>query len=269
MDLTHFMTTIPSWLLFLLAIVVGILAAELGAAIEAKREQKSPTDKSNPVGSLVGATLGLLAFMLGLTFSITSSRYNDRKHLVIEQANAIGTCYLRTSLLPEKQKVETRRLFGEYIDMLAGITNAKDIHANVTKMEGIQMQIWRQASSLKDENMDGPMRALYIASLNEVIDYFGERKTVVLTFRIPGSIWLVLLMLYLLNMFLVGSEASSNTKRRRFNVPIMTAAFSLVVVLIAAMDASTKEGQFTVSRQPLIDVQKMIHEENSTMFKVR
>jgi len=67
----------------------------------------------------------------------------------------------------------------------------------------------------------------------------------------------------------VGAENSGSTSRRRFNVPIMTAGFSLIVVLIAAMDASTKAGYFTVDRQPLIDVQKLINEENRSVIHVR
>ena len=268
MDFALLTTQMPWWLLFILTFAFGIITSEAGARIALWREIKNPQDKSAPVGSLVGATLGLLAFMLGFTFSITAARYNERKHMVIDQARSIGTCYLRTSLIPDKQKVESRRLFGQYIDLLIGVTTSKDIPARVAKMEDIEVEIWKQAASLKNEEMDGPLRSLYIASVNEMLDSFAERKAVVFAFRIPGAIWLVLLLLYLLNMFLVGSEVSSHTSRRRFNVPIMTAGFSLIVVLIAAMDASTKEGHFTVNRQPLIDVHKMIHEQNAMVFDV-
>ena len=113
--------------------------------------------------------------------------------------------------------------------------------------------------------MDPPLRSLYISSVNEMLDLFAERKTVVLTFRIPGAIWFVLLMLYLLNLFMVGSEVSHHKGRRRFNVPLMTAGFALIVMLIAAMDNATRQGQFTVNRQALIDVQKMIHEGNAKL----
>ena len=120
------------------------------------------------------------------------------------------------------------------------------------------MQLWNQAVSLKDEDMDPPLRSLYVSSVNEVVDIFGERKTVVLIYRIPESVWAVLLILFLFSMFVVGLENSSFKLRRNLNVPILTAAFALVVVLISAMDKSTKAGQFTLNQQPLIDVQQMI-----------
>jgi hypothetical protein len=269
MDFALFTTSMPPWLLFGATFAIGIIVAELGAKVAQAREKKIAQEKLTPVGSLVGATLGLLAFMLGFTFSITASRYNERKHLMVEQARAIGTCFLRTSFLPDNQKRETRMLVSRYMDILVGVTTAEDIHDRLARMEEIETDIWRQAASLKDETMDSPLRSLYVASVNEMLDSFAERKAVVLTYRIPGAIWLVLLLLYLLNMFLVGSENSGSKSRRRFNVPIMTAGFALIVMLIAAMDASTKRGHFTVDRQPLLDVQRMINEENRTIIPVR
>ena len=109
--------------------------------------------------------------------------------------------------------------------------------------------------------MDPQLRSLYISSVNEVLDIFGERKTVVFIFKIPGPIWAVLLLLYTFSMFVAGLEISAFQYRKNLNVPIMTAAFALIVVLISAMDASTKPGHFSVSQQPLMDVQKMIKEE--------
>jgi hypothetical protein len=215
------------------------------------------------MGSLMGALLGLLAFILGITFSITASRYSERKHLVVDQAKAIGTCYLRTDFLPEKQKIQTRRLFDEYIDLLIGTSRSPSFEKNISRLEALQAQIWQQTASLKDEKMDSPLRSLYVSSVNNVLDIFGERKTVVFIFRIPGAVWIILLLLFVFSMFVAGLEISSFKLRRNINVPIMTAAFALIVVLISSMDASTKPGHFTVSQQPLIDVQHMIKEETS------
>lgn len=257
-----FITSISPWLLFLITLLIGIGGAEAGAGIVRRREKKNGKEKEASVGSLLGAMLGLLAFMLGFTFSITASRYSERKHLVVDQAKVIGTCYLRTSLVPEKQKQQTRKLLAQYIDLLVGSPNASIIEKNNERLEALQMQIWEQTASLKDENMDSPLRSLYVSSVNEMIDIFGERKTVVLTFRIPGVIWIVLFLLYFLSLFVVGLEVSSYKIRRSLNVPIMTSAFALIVVLIAAMDASTRKGHFTVSQQPLIDVQQMIRNDH-------
>ena len=199
--------------------------------------------------------------MLGFTFSVAISRFSDRKHLVIDQAKAIGTSYLRTDLLPEKQKTVSKRIYHDYINGLVTVSSSDNIENDITKLEELQMQLWNQASSLKDEQMDSPLRALYVSSVNEVLDIFGERKIVVLVFRIPDPVWAVLLTLFVCSMFVVGLENSSFKLRRNLNVPIMTAAFALVVVLICGMDRSTRKGQFTLNQQPLIDVQQMIKKD--------
>jgi hypothetical protein len=259
--MTSLITSLPSLVLFIIIFVTGLLAARVGAWAASRREQKGIKEPS--VGPLIGSLLGLLAFMLGFTFSFTASRYSERKHLVVEQANAIGASYLRTSLIPYRQKNVTQKLYSSYVNLLLESTNTHAIDKNMAQLESLQSQIWDVAASLKDEKMDFSLRTLYITSVNQVIDIFAERKTVVLVFKIPGAIWVALILLFVLGMFVVGSEIGSGKMRRSLNVPIMTAAFALIVTLIAAMDASHKAGQFTVSQQPLIDVQKMINESAS------
>src|SRR3954463_8890402 len=157
-------TSLPPWALFLLVWLYGILAGKAGAWVKELKERKYKDDKPASVASLLGALLGLLAFMLGFTFSITAARFSERKHLVVDQGKAIGTCYLRTDLLPDPQKLATKRLFNEYMDLLVGTTNsAVSIQQNVTRLEALHLQIWNLAASLKNENMDPQLRSLYIA----------------------------------------------------------------------------------------------------------
>src|SRR3954471_23297675 len=94
-------TALPPWLFFILVLVYGILAVKAGAWGKGLKERKYKDDKTASVGSLLGALLGLIAFMLGFTFSITADPSSERKHLVVDQEKAIGTCYLRTDLLPD------------------------------------------------------------------------------------------------------------------------------------------------------------------------
>jgi hypothetical protein len=256
--MASFITSLPSWALFLLIFMVGILAAELGGMFMQRREQKNGERKDASSSSLLAPSLGLLAFVLGITFSITASRFSDRRHLVVNQANAIGTSYLRTNLLPDKQKLETQRLFRQYIDLLVNVSNAQNMEKNLSTLDALQLQIWKQAASLKEEKMDPVLRSLFINSVNQVIDILGERKTFVFIFQIPPSIWTVLLLLYILSMCLAGLEIGPVIRRKNIKLAIVTATFSLIVVLISAIDASTKPGGLTLSQKPMIDVQQMI-----------
>ncbi|ANE53172.1 hypothetical protein [Flavisolibacter tropicus] len=260
MDVATYITTLPSLVLFLLTVAIGELAAEAGHWV-AKRKTKDATNEGAPsLGSLVGAMLGLLAFMLGFTFSITSSRFANRKELMVAQSNALGTCYLRTSFLPEKQKEETRKLLREYVDILVKMKNHKDVMQGVVRLDELHLLIWNQAASLAREDMDSELRMLYVTSLNEVIDIFGERKTVVLVFRIPSVLWTSLFLLYSISMFVVGYETGSFRIRRVMATPLMVSAFALIVTLIANMDSTKSEQRFRVSQQPLIELQQMMQQ---------
>jgi CDP-diglyceride synthetase len=251
---------LPYWGFFIVVFLLGVSAAELGGYITRRR---AGSKEVPPAGTLVGALLGLLAFMLGFTFSITSSRFSNRKQLVVDQANAIGTCYLRTDLLPDSQKIETKKLLGQYVDELLETSQVKDLNSRLNRLDSLNMQIWKVTSSLKDKNMDPPLRSLYTASINSMIDLFGERKTVVFVFRIPGAIWAALFLLYLLSMFVVGSEIGSPKGKRTISVPVMTAAFALIVVLIADMDTTDKPGRFSINQKAMVDVQNMIKKDLS------
>lgn len=97
---TLFVDTLPLWLLFILDIGVVLLAIEIGWRHES--EQKSP------ISAMVGATMGLLAFLLAFIFGMAATRFDNRKQPVLQEANAIGTAYMRTSFLPEADRAEPR-----------------------------------------------------------------------------------------------------------------------------------------------------------------
>jgi hypothetical protein len=260
MSISTMMTTLPFWATFLIITVIGLLITETGIRAGRRKNQKESESEKDSLGTVVGALLGFLAFMLAFTFSLTESRFSNRKALVIQQANALGTFYLRTSLIPEKQKTEIRKLFREYIDILVDVRST-DIQQKVNRMEEIHSLIWKQTASLTNENMDGELRSLFVESVNQMIDIFGERKTVALVYHIPDVIWICLLLLYTLSMFILGFEFSSRKKRRIIDTPMIAAAFALIVALIADMDSTKRVGNFEVSQQPLIEVQKMVQHQ--------
>jgi hypothetical protein len=259
MNVINWITSLPPWALFLLTTIIGILAAELGIRLAQRKRQKEEGGEVASAGSLVGALLGLLAFMLGFTFAITASRFSDRKALVVEQAKAIGTCYLRTSFLPENQKQESRKLLREYADILVQMKYS-NLDKAIARMEALHLLIWNQTASLAQEKMDSELRAQYVSSVNEVIDIFGERKTVSLVYRIPAALWTALFLLFILSMFIVGNEIGSISRRRKLDTPIMAAAFALVVMLIADMDSIKGARRFRVSWQPLIETRQSMND---------
>jgi hypothetical protein len=258
MDFGEWINMLPLWALFVCTLLLCLGAVEAGAWLALRH---SPVkEPEGPLGSLVGAVLGLLAFILAFTFGITGSRYDTRRQMVLNEANAIGTTYLRAGLMPEPQGLEIRRLLRGYADIRSNLA-AKEINETLRQSEEIHGRLWSQAKSLAGEEMDPQLRSLLIVSLNELIDLHQSRKTVGLQHRIPGSIWLVVYLLSALSMLAVGYQAGMAGVRRMRGTPLVAMAFSLVILLIADIDRPG-EGQMRVSQQPIADVRQMMLEDS-------
>ena len=253
-DFADLLARLPLWAIFALTLGLCVLAEEAGGALSRLVLRRHPDrEPDGPLGSLVGSLLGLLAFTVGFTFAMAGGRFDTRKELVLQEANAIGTTYLRAALLPPKEGLEVRRLLREYTQVRLGVANGNTAEV-VAASERIHGQLWAQTRLLVAEPMDSELRSLFIASLNEVIDLHQMRKTHALQYRIPGVVWLMLYALTLLSMLAVGYQAGMSGVRRLRGAPILAVAFSLVLLLIADLDRPT-QGTLTVSQQPLRDVQ--------------
>lgn len=104
---------LPLWGLFIAILGVVLISVECGYRLGKFRLSRREQEKEAPVGTMVGATLGLLAFILAFTFGLASSRVDNRRQLLLDEANALGTTYLRAGMLPEWGE-EVRRLLRDY-----------------------------------------------------------------------------------------------------------------------------------------------------------
>src|SRR5262245_8168181 len=106
---------LPLWAVFVATVALVLVAVDVGYRLGSLRRSASAPEKEAPVGAMVGATLGLLAFLLAFTFGFAAELYQGKRAVLLEEANAIGTAYLRADFLPEP--ATARRLFREYVDI--------------------------------------------------------------------------------------------------------------------------------------------------------
>jgi hypothetical protein len=116
MSMSELLDALPLWGLFGTTVVIVLLSIEGGYWLGKFSRRRSEEEKEGPVGAIVAATLGLLAFILAFTFSLAASRFDARRQIVVEEANAIGTTYLRAGLLPNGRDVKIRKLLREYVE---------------------------------------------------------------------------------------------------------------------------------------------------------
>src|SRR5215475_2297124 len=93
---------LPLWALFIVILRIVLLSVEFGYRLGKYRRRRREDGKEAPLGTMVGATLGLLAFILAFTFGLAAERFNTRRQILLDEANAIGTPYLRAGMLPER-----------------------------------------------------------------------------------------------------------------------------------------------------------------------
>ena len=219
-------------------------AIEGGYRLGSYRHRQSGREKEAPVGAMVGATLGLLAFMLAFTFGMAASRFDTRKQLVLDEANAIGTTYLRTAMLTERRD-EIRALLRSYVDVRLEAVRSGRVVEQILKSEDIQGQLWSAATAVGLQNPDSIVVGLFVQSLNEVIDLHAKRVTAGLRNRIPGAIWVVLLTIAVLSLAAMGYHAGLVGTTRSIAIIVVAVTFSAVIALIANLHCP-QEGSLIV-----------------------
>jgi len=252
MDVSGILDSFPLWTIFPITVAVALLSVEAGYRVAHNRQQHSAEEKESPVGGMVGATLGLLAFMLAFTFGLAGSRFEDRRQVLLSEANAIGTTYLRAAMLPEPMRTEAKNLLREYVDVRLEAVEPGKMDQALAKSEELHNRLWSVAIATAEKERTA-ITSLFIQSLNEVIDLHAERLQAGLRSRVPGMIWIVLFVLAILAMVIMGYHAGLANSRRSLAVLALILGFSSVLFLIADLDRPG-HGTLQVSQQALIDL---------------
>jgi len=153
---------LPLWGLFGVTVVIVLLSIEGGYWLGQYRRRRSEDEKEGPVGAIVGATLGLLAFVLAFTFGLAASRYDARRQIVVEEANAIGTTYLRAGLLPTGRSGKIRKLLREYVDTRLEAVATGDIDKVLRRSDELHRELWKEAEAVGQEHPGSIVVGLFI-----------------------------------------------------------------------------------------------------------
>jgi hypothetical protein len=243
----------------MVAIIVVMISIEVGYRLGQIAHRRSADEKESPTSAFAGAVLGMVAFILAFTFGIVSNRYDARKALIREDANAIRTACHRSDFLPEPDRAEAKRLLREYLDARLAFAQSGNlaperVNAISTDVDGIQGRLWDMAVANARKDMNSDVAALYIESLNEVANVHALRMSVGVQERIVSGVWSVLASLTILGMMGMGYHAGIAGSKRSMSMLILTLSFALVITMIAALD---RPGSFLkITQQPLIDLQR-------------
>lgn len=245
---------LPTWAVFCATLLLVLLSLEIGFLIGRFRNRRSDVEKEAPVGSMVGATLALLAFMLGFAFSMAADRYDARRHVLLDEVNSIGTTYLRAGLFPQ-QRDAIRELLREYVDIRLEAARTGKINEGIRRSEELQAKLWAQAEALGQQHPDSITVGLFIQSLNETIDLHTKRVTASLRSRVPDAIWLTLFAVAAVSFSAMGYHAGLSRTHRSIAALAVAFVFASVIGMIVALDRPTN-GILRISQQGLIDLRQ-------------
>lgn len=250
---------IPIWLLFIITTIVFSIATELGFRLGKFMHERLKKEQNPQVDTILGASLGLLAFFLAFTFSMAGSRYDARKQLVLDEANAIGTTYLRAKLLPKPYSAEFQDLLREYVDARAQIQTGKMeiVKQVIVKSEELHDQLWSKLATLTENGNHSPITALFISSLNDVFDLHAKRVNAGMRNRIPISIFVTLYFVAFLAMAMMGYQAGLSGKRSPIAGLVLILTFAIVLTLIIDLERPRQE-IFSVSQQTMVDLKNKL-----------
>lgn len=252
-----FIDRLNSWMLLTATVAIVLASLEAGYRLGVFRHRRSDSEKETPVGEVVAATLGLLAFLLAFTFGFAASRFESRKELVIQEANAVGTAWLRAGLLPAPESAESRNLYRDYVAARLEGVQTGDLASVIRQSEELHLRLWKHAENAAGKQDSMVRTGLYIQALNEVIDLHTERIAMGTQNRIPAVIWIALFAETVLAMGAMGYHAGLTGTSRSLVAFSIALAFSGVIVLIADLD-NPAMGMIRTGQQALVDVQKMM-----------
>jgi hypothetical protein len=232
-------------------IVCALAAACFGHVVRAQSDRHQETagadrTSDSQEGYVVSAVLGLLALMLGFTLAMAVDRFETRRALVLEEANAIGTTYLRAQLFGEPHRARLSKLLLEYTDNRIALAraNRSDVPALLAVNDRILTDLWTATSAAFDTVAQLDFSSSFLDTMNHVIDLDLARKASRLA-HVPTEV-LILLSTYIVVTAGVLGYVLTGVRRQlagAFLVVLLTSALVLIMDLERATSGSIREAQ--------------------------
>jgi hypothetical protein len=241
-----------NWVFFALTLT----ATEVGFRLGRKVEARTPESIKSQIFTVEAGMLGILALLLGFTMSMAVSRFEIRKQLVLEEADAVGTSSLRAQLLPAPAGPEISSLLRQYVDVRVQYGNAGNDFARLEDLNRetarLQTELWTRTVTYAQQNPNPVRAGLLLQSLNQAIDA-GEARWMAFQNHVPESVIYVNAAVGLLSATLVGYSFGVNGRRNIFSMFMLAVSISLVLAVIIDLDRP-RSGYIRVSQQPMIDL---------------
>jgi hypothetical protein len=233
--------------IFVLVVLVQCGAALFGDRLR-RRVRPLKKDEQNDLDTVLAATLTLLALIIGFSFSMAVSRYDQRKNYEEAEANAIGTEYMRADLLPTEDAEKIRQLLRSYLNQRIAFYSGGE-HANreaSAETAKVRDELWSRvvhAASVQPS----PVLALTVSGMNEIFNAQTDTQAAWLN-RIPVAAWALMVLIAIFANLLLGYRERSSGRLALIVLPVIA---SIAFFLIADID-SPNVGVISVAPHNLV-----------------
>lgn len=247
------------WTFYFGALILLVILVKVSMLIGAKNSPKvEKTQRAQP-STAANAMLALTGFLLAISFNIAEQKFSLRKKSVLEEANAVGTAYLRSYLLPSPLNEQSKQYIERYIRIRYQAVLDKRFLEGKRESEEIVKKLWLIAEKASKSNGNHEAIKLYIESVNNVIDLSEERWTVGIYYELPRTIAFMLLFATFFSVSLLAFSFGLKGSKNLFLALGPGLLFLLIAMIIIDL-GHTHQRLFSISQEPLADTIRMIED---------
>ena len=233
-------TTIYLGVAALIGLFLGmVLFLEVGRRLRIRSRMKDDEGSAAGLGVVEAALFGLMALVLAFSFSGAASRFDDRRNLIVEEANDIGTAYLRIDVLPSASQPQLREMFRRYVDtrietyrVLPDLDAAMSLFA---KANDIQKEIWQYAVAATNDAANPRGSMVLLPALNAMFDIANTRFWATQAHP-PALIFALLATLALVCSLLAGYGMGGGKDRNWIHIVGFALVLTITVYVIVDME---------------------------------
>jgi hypothetical protein len=248
----------------LATVVVGTLVVMLGSAELGYRVGRRPRNVDPEVASQVGtweaALLGLLALLIGFTFAMAVTRFDGRRDLIRDEANAIYQVTRRAEYLPPPEPERLGGLLRRYVDARIRFYEAglsiKLTEAAEDEAVALRGQLWSEVVKIARANFNSEMASLFVQSVDDLIDMGGKRRAA-LDNHVPTAVYLVLVLVAAVAVAATGYSCGLRKRRHKFGMVLLPVLIAGVVLLVMDLD-HPRGGFITAGQGPMLRLRQAL-----------
>ena len=263
MGFQEFLDDIPLLLLFLLSIVLLIIFIEAGFWVAQRPKRKPNKAQMAQVRAIMGASLGLLAFMLAFSFSMAQRHYESRTDAYLLEISAVDSAYRGADLLGPERQQAVKQLLRDFVALRRATSNdleADDFESVVKKIrmaEKIHDQLWSVAESSMAQG-DSIDASIFVNAILAMVKANDERLQATVFNRISPIIWTTLFVMSMLSMIIMGFQAGLTGTHSRLATWTLAITFSAVMMLVTDLDRP-RMSLFKMNEQLMVELQNRMN----------